>query len=277
MRHRGAAILTFALALAGPLLLGGCSLDGDADTPILSDFMDKFSPPTPGEAARDAFNVYDADKRRNALNLLAASHFGGEAPYVRTYRLQIDDPDPSVRAACVKALGMHGQVEDVKLIAPLLADDSAFVRWEAAKALQRIHNPIAIDPLRRTLGGDEDPDVRMACADALGQYPTPAVFDVLVGALIDPNFGVALAARRSLQTITGEDLGGEPSDWMAWAAEHRGSMFEDHQPYVYYPYAKPPGFFKKMLPWTEQAPQAPPRAPVGMEPTAATPDHPDEG
>jgi len=252
------------LALAGPLAaLAGCVSDGGGDTTIFADILPNFSPPTPSEAARDAFNVYDADKRRHAVNLLAQATFGGEEPYLRTYRLLLDDPDPSVRAACVRALGQHGTVEDVNLLTPSLADASAFVRWEAAKALQRIHHPAAIDPLRRTLAGDEDTDVRQACAVALGQYPTRPVFDTLVSALIDANFGVALAARQSLQTLTGADLGGEPAEWLQWADAHRAALFANQRPYAYYPYDKPPGTFEKMMPWHKDEPVTP-RTPTGL-------------
>ncbi|MCC6683010.1 MAG: HEAT repeat domain-containing protein [Phycisphaeraceae bacterium] len=257
-------ILTIVLAAAGVAMLSGCGMEGGRDTTLFSDLIDNFSPPTPSEAARDAFNVYDADKRRNSINLLASSSFGGLSPYVRTYRLLLDDSDPSVRAACVKALGMHGEVSDAQTIAGLLADSSAFVRWEAAKALQRIHNPVAIEPLRRTLAGDEDDDVRMAAADALGQYANTAVFDSLIGALTDANFAVALAARKSLHTLTGQDLGNEPRDWMAWADQRRDDLFAGQRVYVYHPYQKPPGTFQKMNPWYEQpAPEA--QMPVGLD------------
>ncbi len=256
-------ILTIVLA-AAVMVLGGCALEGGRDQSIFSDMIEKFSPPTPSEAARDAFNVYDADKRRNAINLLASSSFGSLPPYVRTYRLLLDDSDPSVRAACVKALGAHGEVSDAETIAGLLSDPSAFVRWEAAKALQRIHNPVAIDPLRRTLAGDEDDDVRMAAADALGQYASSAVFDSLIGALTDANFAVALAARESLHTLTGQDLGSEPRDWMAWADQHRDNLFAGQQVYVYHPYQKPPSRFQKLNPWYEQPPPEA-KMPVGLQ------------
>ena len=95
------------------------------------------------------------------------------------YRLLMDDPDATVRAACIKALGAHGTVDDALLIIPRLKDEAAFVRWQAAKSLQRIHHEQAVGPLLDAMKSDEDVDVRMAAADALGQYPRPAVFDAL--------------------------------------------------------------------------------------------------
>jgi len=268
-------ILTAGLLASMPWL-GGCSLDGSPDTPVLSGLFDTLMPPTPGEAARDAFNLYDADKRRRSVNLLAASPFGMEEPYVRTYRLLVDDSDPSVRAACIKALGMHGIADDAATIAAQLSNESSFVRWEAAKALQRLHHKDAIDPLRHVLDDDEDADVRMAAAGALGQYPLPTVFDALIGALTDSNFGVALSARRSLTTLTGQDHGGDPGDWMDWAGQHRSTLFSDGQPYVYYPYDRPPDTFEKMQFWQERTPIEP-RTPTGLQPTATRPAKASEG
>lgn len=254
--------MSAALALGG----GGCTSSG-ADGTLVSDLVEPLLPPTPGQAARDAFNVYDPDRRRNAVALLAASPFGGEDPYLRTYRLLIDDPDSTVRGAATQALGLHGKVDDVALILPRLKDDAPFVRWEAAKALQRIHNDAAINPLLETLRNDEDADVRLAAADALGQYATPAVFDALVGALIDRDYGVVSAAGNSLRTLTGYDGDNDPVTWLAWGEQRPGELFRNGRQYTYTPYQKPPGIMKKMQFWTDEPP-APRIAPEGLEAAA---------
>ena len=253
---------------AAGVLLGMVGCASQSGQSWLADALEPLMPPTPSEAARDAFNVYDADKRRRAVALLSASPFGGEAPYVKTYRLLIDDHDATVRAACAKALGMHGSVEDTALIEPLLRDRAAFVRWEAAQALQRIHDPSVANSLMQRVKDDEDADVRMAAAAALGQYPQPAVFDVLVGALVDRDFGVVSAAHQSLVTLTGRTFGYEPADWLAWANDNRGSLFAGQQQYTYMPYDQPPGLLDKMQFWRErEVPQ--PQSPAGVEASAA--------
>ena len=219
---------------------------------------------TPKQAAQNAFDVHDADKRRRAVHRLASAEFGGKKPYLRVYRLLADDPDPTVRAACMKALGRHGGPEDADLLVKGLRDDNAFVRWEAAKALERIHAPRAIDPLLKALRSDNDADVRAAAARALGQYPRPAVFDGLVGALSDRSFTVAQAAGRSLRTITGhEGPGLDPAAWMAWR-EKRDTPFARAEGYRYRPYAPPRNFLERMWFWGEpEPPQA--RAPRGAQ------------
>lgn len=230
----------------------------------LAGIIEPIMPPSPAEAARDAVNVYDADRRRRAIALLGDSPFGHEQTYVRLYRLLIDDPDPTVRAACAKALGQHGDVSDVELLLPLLRDEDAFARWEAAKALQRLHHPGAAMPLVQTLGRDEDADVRMAAAMALGQYAQPAVFEALIGAMMDPDYGVAHAARISLTLLTGTDQGPLSSDWLAWSRQLTGSRFADQQPYTFQPYYQPPGFLQRMQVWKQhEKPQ--PQQPRGLE------------
>jgi len=243
--------------------LTGCG-GGANDSTFLADFTNQMAVPTPSQAVRDAFNMYDADKRRRAVSLLSQAPFGGEAPYLRTYRLLLDDPDPTVRAACLQALGLHGDPSDVEKMLPSLRDDVPYVRWEAAKALIKIHNPMAIDELIVRLERDEDVDVRMASAQALGQYPTRRVFDTLVTALDDVNFGVVDTAHQSLMTLTGQDLSTDGRDWLAMADETGRELFANQQAFTYQPYAAPPSILDRMQFWTEQTPPEP-QTPTGLD------------
>lgn len=226
--------------------------------------MGSFFPPKPGEVAREAFNPYDADLRRRSISLLSSAKFGGEEAYVRMYRLLIDDHDATVRAACVKALGEHGKVDDAKLIVPRLRDEAAIVRWEAAKALQRIHNPIAAEPLMAALSKDEDADVRMAAAYALGQYAQLQVFDVLVGGLDDSEYGVVEAANTSLKTQTGYDFGTDGAMWLIFRRDHPTDLFKNQEQYVWHPFVKPRTLVEKAQFW-KTPPKVEPQPPLGMD------------
>lgn len=259
---RGGGGLRSLIAVAGVIAVlsaGGCASITGSSNPLFESLM----PAAPGEVARDAFNVYDADTRRESVHMLSSAHFGGEAPYVRLYRLLIDDPDPTVRAACVKALGMHGSVEDAVLLANLLEDDAALVRWESAKALQRVHNPAAVAPLMNLVSSDEDADVRMAAAYALGQYNQAKVFHCLVGALDDHSYGVTQASRWSLGMLTGYDFGDDGSLWLIWAKKNAGGLFEHGREYVWQPYDKPRGWWDKAKFWKKSEPVQP-RPPRGL-------------
>jgi len=255
-------------ALAGVCLgvgaLAGCTgSNGGGD--VFADIMEPFIQPTPSQVAREAFNVYDADKRRRSVALLSSSAFGHEQPYVKLYRLLIDDQDPTVRAACAHALGDHGTAEDALILIPLMDDNTGFVRWEAAKALQKIHHPDAVRPLIKTMANDEDADVRMASSAALGQYPTLSVFNALVGALSDHDFAVVQAASDSLTLLTGETLGTDGGPWLDFASAHTGNaLFAGQKTYTYMPYQEPPGKLQKMKFWEEPT-LVHPQTPVGVD------------
>ena len=243
-------------------VVGGCAgPNNDAD--IFSGMLEKVLPPSPSKVAREAFNVYDADLRARSVALLSSSDFGHEEPYVRMYRLLIDDQDPTVRAACAHALGMHGTAEDAPTLIGLLKDDTSFVRWEAAKALQKIHHTDAVRPLMDVMDDDEDADVRMAAAQALGQYAAKPVFDALVGALSDHNFGVVQAASESLAMLTGQDLGTDGGHWLDFASQNPGSLFQQQRQYTYMPYQKPQGKLDKIKFWKEDQTVSP-KTPVGL-------------
>lgn len=247
--------------LVGLLTVAGC-FDGKNMTDILPE---TWTAKSPGQTAREAFNVYDADLRRNSVNSLAAAPFGGEEPYLKTYRLLLDDPDPTVRAACAHALGLHGTVIDANRLIPRLQDETTFVRWEVAKALQRIHNEDAVQPLINTMKDDPDPDVRMSAAAALGQYPDRNVYGALIGALDDQNYSVALAANRSLRALTGQDFSADGAKWLTFAKENPKSVFQGQRQYTWMPYQKPRGWFDKMQVWKEPPPPVQPRVPTGTE------------
>lgn len=236
------------------VLLIGCR-GGTASSP--DGLLGVFSSPSPAQVARQAFNRYDADQRRRSVLLIANAPWGGQTPYLQMYRMLLHDPDPTVRAAALRALGMHGKASDVPRIVPYLDDPSALVRWEAARALQRLHHQAAIEPLIATLREDPDPDVRVAAADALAQYPKRKVFRALVGALTDPSYAVASQARQSLVTLTSKDFGTHTDDWLAWARD-REKLFVHRQPYSYPRYGEPTSLWDRLTFWTSPEP-APPR------------------
>ena len=273
-------------ALTGALLfaLGGCSSDGDPDRTVFGDLLDPLIMPTPTEAAVDMLDPDNADNRRRGVSLIAASPFGGEEVYVKVYRELLYDSDPTVRAASARAIGDHGGPADALLLAPLIDnrveettelnqrttvirynEGDPLVRWEAAHALQKLHNPRVVDPLISAVLRDSDADVRAAAAAALGQYATPTVYDPLLSALTDPQYRVVRAAQQSLTTLTGYDLGNDPDKWLAYRRLNGDALFADRQTYTYDPWAKPPGFFQKLRPWSKSRQEkTQPQIPAGM-------------
>lgn len=249
-----AAVALLASGWAG----SGCTPKGP-----VGDLLKPLLSPKPSQVAREAFSV-DPDVARKNIGLLATSSFGDGEPYVRFYRLQCGHEDVTVRAVSVRALGNYGTVEDVSLLAHLLTDDdSVAVRWEAAKALQKIHSSVAVVPLIGRLAetgndfAEESADVRMAAAFALGQYPQPRVFHALVGALDDTEYGVVSTALRSLKILTGYDFGTDGSLWLIWAGRHSDDLFHHRENYTWSPYNKPPGLVDSLKFWKKHEVKGP--------------------
>lgn len=105
---------------------------------------------------------------------------------------------------CFCLLGLapagYGQNDNVsRLIRKLRDPDDYEVRWSAAKALGKIKDPRAVEPLIAALG-DPYYDVRMSAAEALGKIGMPAVTP-LIAALTNTNSSVRDTAADALGEI----------------------------------------------------------------------------
>lgn len=211
-------------------LAAGC----DTISSDLGSLRDSFSPPTPLEAATWAVDTTDAENQRRGVALLASAPWGGAAAYVRLYRLYVEEnSDPLVKAFALKALGRHGDASDAKLVATQLTSPFRIVRLEAARSLQRLHDPAVADTIwPRLLDPVEEADIRLELAVALGQYPTDAVFQALVNALDQRELGVNWAALDSLETMTGQDHGLDKAEWLSWK-DANPDAFTDEESYLY--------------------------------------------
>lgn len=258
--------LGFCLCLLGlaaaPLI--GCRNNSAGARSDTESVFSLVAPPTPAEAAAMAADPFSADKRQTGILLLANAPFGGESVYLRLYEIGLEDEDSGVRTAAVKALGLHGGSQHAGPIARLLAEsDDQILRWEAARTLQRLHDPAAVDALLARLAGEEpSQDVRSAVATALGQYAETRVFDALVAALDDISLQVNRSALNSLKTLTGERLGAQRSRWFEWA-EGRNDLFANREPYEFPVFQRDRRFSEWFIPWIEP-PNEQAAAPAGM-------------
>jgi HEAT repeat protein len=237
------------LALAGCQLDTGAGRRGGAGESIL----ELVGPPTPAEAAQWAVDPNSPDNRQQGLLLLANAPFGGESVYMDLYRLALEDEDAAVRAAGVKALGLHGGPPEGRLVLELLRpDEDVLVRREAARTMARIHVPEAVPALTALLDRRLEPDAqaRSLAAEALAQHREPRVVQALIGALADPRLVVGESARASLETLTGRRLGPEPEPWLAWA-ERAEDLFANAQPFYYTVFQRDRWFIEYLIPWDE--------------------------
>lgn len=224
-----------------------------------------------------ALDPYNADHRARGTILLANAPFGGDELYHELYVRQVGDEEANVRASGLRGLGLHGRPEDVGLILPQLEDEIPAVRLEAVRALQRIHNPEAIDALiistrlpdpteeaGRT--GEPEPMIRGEAAFALGQYAEPRVVQPLIAALADRFLVVNESARRSLRTLTGQDFGFDRRAWLEWYRDTE-TPFAGRGEYVY-PTFRRGKFWWEYLPFVPGPPNETPAPPVGLTPAA---------
>jgi hypothetical protein len=219
-----------------------------------------------------AVDQYDADERRTGITLLANSPFGGSPEYLKLYRdYVIEDRDPLVRAASIKALARFGVPDDALLIAPWLnrsVEESAQVRRAAAIAMQRLHNPTVVPTLLRSLRDqDEESQVRASVATALGQYPENQVFTGLIAALQATDFAINLSAAQSLHSLTGQVFGTDWDAWYEWGAivvETEQNVFASMSVYEYPTYQHEARWWDTLTFWEHRIHERP-DAPAGLK------------
>jgi hypothetical protein len=257
-------ILLIPAALIAATVAGGCDTLGQD----MSDMTKSLVPPKPGEAARMMLDPHDPDRRREGTVLIANSPFGGSDVYLRAYRDYIqNETNPLVKAEAIRALGRHGTAEDAPLIAAQLKDENIQVRWESAKALQRLHNPVVVPDLLRVLRDDQQTaDIRMDSARALGQYPEDRVFQGLVGALDARELAVNGAAAQSLALLTGQNFGVEPAHWLRWYSS-TAQPFAGQREYLYPTYQRSESWWEKIAFWQTNVWEQP-ASPAGLRPVS---------
>lgn len=255
------------LALALSLLVG-CDAPQLDMKPGATSIFQAFKEPSPAEAAAWSIDRYDANNRYRGTLLLAGASFAGEPVYMELFRDNVDDVDPGVRAAAARAIALHGQPEDAKYLIERLKDPEADVRVEAARGLQRLHNPEAIDPLLEALDAEKESEdrVRIEAALALGQYAENKVVEQLITALADPNLAVNRNTLLSLRVLTGQDLGYEQKAWLVWFKE-TPDIFAARGGYLYPAFSRDKNWWE-YFPFVPPPPNEPSSVPVGL-PTAS--------
>ncbi len=256
--------VAYAIAMVGGL--AGCNTFDDV--PRGADSLRSIMNPqtSPTQAAEMATDQYNAENRFRGTTLLSNADFGGREVYLDLYIDGVNDIDPGVRIASVRALGRHGDPENAGLIITALNDENRLVRIEAARALQRIHSPDAVSPLMESVSieNEADADVRAAAADALGQYQQPRVVQSLIGALRDPRLVVNNRVQHALVTLSGQDFGFDRRMWIDWYNQ-TDELFAGAQIYTY------PTFHRKRrpveyIPLVPQPPNETSATPVGLDP-----------
>ena len=257
---RRAAPLLIVLACLAGCQGGGLQFDDDS---VLNNIFGT-TQANPAELARDP---YDPDARYRGTVRLTVELAEPDERILDIFRVNLDDPEASVRAAAARGLATHGTAADGTLLAAALNDPEPIVRRAAALGLQRIHEPSATDRLLELTNPLVEPDqnVRVEAALALGQYTQPDVVAGLVASLrsdTEQSLGVHAAVVRSLELLTGQDFGLDFIAWQRWIDQNR-SWFADQQPYSYPVFSRSRRWFE-YLPWMPLPPNEQAATPVGL-------------
>lgn len=251
-------------AAISSLLLIGCDAMELNTQPGATSVFAAFADPSPSEAAKWAIDKYDPNNRYRGTLLLAGAPFAGEPVYMELFRDNSDDTDPGVRGAAVRAIALHGQPDDAKILIEHLKDADTSVRIEAARGLQRLHNPAAIDGLLEALDAEKEAedDVRIEAALALGQYADNKVLEQLITSLADPSLAVNRNTLFSLRSLTGQDFGYDQKAWLLWY-KGAGDAFAARGGYMYPAFSREKNWWE-YLPFVKPPPNEPASVPVGM-------------
>jgi hypothetical protein len=196
---------------------GGCQSLGRVGQ-FSQNLVDYFRGDTALNAAKKMEDTYFPDERREGIIRLADRPYGRKEPYTTRYQqIAQFDSDWLVRATAIRMLNRSRDASATPIFIKALEDPSPVVRVEAAKALKNMPSPDAVQPLLRLVGdNNQDRDVRIWAAAALGNYRTQEVARGLTSQLGSREFSIAWESRRSLIAITGTDLRYDREAWIEY-------------------------------------------------------------
>jgi HEAT repeat protein len=121
-----------------------------------------------------------------------------------------------LRRACAYSLGsLRSHDVALRLLDALRQDPANDVRCAAARALGKVGDPDAADPLVAALDEHES-SLRAAAADGCGALKDKRAIDPLIQKLTDIVPEVRRSAHGALQAITGQDIDLEAASWRKW-------------------------------------------------------------
>lgn len=177
---------------------------------------------TPSRAARMTLDTNSADNRRRGIFKLVTYSFAHKPPYTTRYeQMAKDDPDPTVRAAALRACNWSRDRQATPLFIAALADTKEIdlVRLEAAKGLCNLPDSAAVPTLLSVAAAtDTSRDIRIASVDALKYYRSLEVGRALGNLLVDRDYAVGWQARRSLVYMTHKDFDMDQGAWLGYIA-----------------------------------------------------------
>lgn len=109
--------------------------------------------------------------------------------------------DPKTRLYSAKKAAQAGDLAALPALVETLHDKDAQIRRAAVAALLKFKDPRAREALRKTLGSDREPGLRVMVAAAFANQPVPDDIPALLTALKDPDVRVSKAAARAFADV----------------------------------------------------------------------------
>jgi HEAT repeat protein len=127
------------------------------------------------------------------------------------------ETDPLVRCELVRALGAHACPVSAECLRQTMQDPDPDVRIACCEAWGNFGGVEAVQTLSAVVTGDENQDVRMAAVKALGTTGESGAVQALTPALEDDNPAMQVTAVESLRTVSGRDFGYDVNAWREYA------------------------------------------------------------
>jgi hypothetical protein len=167
---------------------------------------------------RELTTYHTPSMRVDALEQFAMRSSGVDSPEQRQITDQLArqmqvEPDPLVRRAVVHAIAEFRTPIAQQVLEAGLADGDPAVRVACCQALGRRADAASVASLANSLRTDEDIDVRLAAAEALGKTKSPEAIQALIVALDDRDPALQYAGVQSMKSITGQDYGPDVQTW----------------------------------------------------------------
>jgi hypothetical protein len=130
---------------------------------------------------------------------------GVDVPLITMIAVQIRSTDRRIAAAAIEIAGTHALRQAYLPLREILANPRSPLRNEAVRALGRIRDPRAVEPLRKLL--DDDPSLKPEIYRALTSIGRPSSLVLKMRLDVADPAERALALDALLEIATPEDLG----------------------------------------------------------------------
>jgi HEAT repeat protein len=130
-------------------------------------------------------------------------------------KLQTGREPLAIRAVIIHSLGDLGDRRARAAVAKAVNDPEGVIRVEACRALGKLGRAEDATVLARIMTVDNLEDCRIAAIEGLGSLKVrdPRIDQILLEGMEHDDPAIRLACYRSLQAITGKDLGSDPAAW----------------------------------------------------------------